>query len=285
MLDLATPDWRAVSHHDLLAEVRRAYPLRTQCVNGINWSLIDSDRDAQTVLLLPGALGVADTAFHYILAFAPRYRVISLDYPPAITHIDQLLAGIAILLAEANAGPVHLVGGSYSGPIAHLFARRHPTQVRSLVFGDSGLPQRWRTIQMGALLGIFLAAPLALIRWTMQRSMGGFLADATPVERFWQQYFTVLLRALPRTFFTSRARLFLSLIGQPNTTDWQGPVLIVDAADDNLFNPRERQALRVAYPQARQYRCDGHGHGSALTIFHEHIKAYAKFWEDLEHHA
>lgn len=284
MLELALLDRSEVDHDALLAGLRRTFPLRSQLINGVEWTYIDSSVGAQTVVLLPGALGVAETSFHYILAFAPRYRVISLDYPPTITQVEPLLTGLTTLLAAEKAGAVHLVGGSYSGPIAHAFAQRYPAQVRSLIFANSGLPQQWRALQFGALLGLLLSTPPALIHLIMYGAMGNFLSTATAVERFWQRYFRALLPTLPRAFFTGRVRLFLKLIRQPRTTDWRGPTLIGDAVDDTLFNPAERTALRAAYPQARQHDFAVHGHGSALTAYREHVAIYTKFWESLDCH-
>lgn len=105
----------ATDHHQLLRDFRRAYVPRTQVIDGVTWSYPAGGDGATSIVFLPGVLGVADTAFHYVLAFAPQYRVRSLDYPPALRTVDGVLAGMATLLAEL--GAVHLVGGSYSGPL------------------------------------------------------------------------------------------------------------------------------------------------------------------------
>ena len=130
----------ATDHHQRLRDFRRTYVPRTQVIDGVTWSYLAGGAGVTSIVFLPGVLGVADTSFHYMLAFAPQYRVLSLDYPPACRTVDGVLAGMATLLA--GLGPVHLVGGSYSGPIAHHFAQRYPAQVASLVFSNTGLPDQ-----------------------------------------------------------------------------------------------------------------------------------------------
>jgi pimeloyl-ACP methyl ester carboxylesterase len=52
------------------------------------------------------------------------------------THTDDLVAFIQNL----NAGPVDLIGWSYSGPIALLVAVQHPELVRSLFLDEPSTP-------------------------------------------------------------------------------------------------------------------------------------------------
>jgi pimeloyl-ACP methyl ester carboxylesterase len=270
----------AADHHQLLRDFRHAHPPISRVINGVTWSYLAGGVGERCVVLLPGALGVAETAFHYMLAFARDYRVLSLDYPPACRQLDQLLAGLAMLLDAEGVEQVQLVGGSYSGPIAHHFAQRYPARVASLVFANTGLPRRRRVYLFALLLAVIMVVPppllLRLMRWSIQR----FLAATTGLERFWRDYFHALLPHLTRDWLWRRCTLFVTLAWRgAGRTRWRGPTLIVEAQGDNLFDEEERRALGAAYPQANRLTIAATGHSSALNALAHHIAAYGEFWE------
>lgn len=269
----------ATDHHQLLREFRRTHPLRQRRIDGVSWSYLSGGAGEVGVVCLPGALGVADTSFHYMLAFADRYRVLSLDYPPAIRRVDQLLAGMATLLATEGLTQVHLIGGSYSGPIAHHFAQRYGAQVASLVFSNTGLPG-WRRIASTLwLMGLVGIAPPPLLPWGMRWALGAFLGTRTGLEGFWRDYFYALLPYFTRQVLWSRGTLLVKLAWQgAGESSWSGPTLIVEAQADAFFRRRERMALRAAYPHAELVTIAATGHGSALKALDRHIAAYSEFW-------
>jgi pimeloyl-ACP methyl ester carboxylesterase len=214
-----------------------------------------------------------------MLAFAGHYRVLSLDYPPACRQLEQLLAGLAGLLDAEGIDQVQLVGGSYSGPVAHHFAQRYPTRVASLVFANTGLPRRRRVLLFALLMAVIIVVPpgllLRLMRWSIQR----FLSTTTGLERFWRDYFHTLLPHLTRDWLWHRCALFVALAWRGvGSTRWCGPTLIVAAEGDNLFDEPERRALGAAYPQANRMTIDATGHSSALNALAHYIAAYDAFW-------
>ncbi|HRW08494.1 MAG TPA: alpha/beta hydrolase [Caldilineaceae bacterium] len=288
MICVESVDGVALDHQQLWLAFCRAYPARTQTIAGVPWSYIVAGQGREVVVLLPGALGSADTAFHYLLAFAPRYRVLSLDYPPAVDRANALLAGIVSLLDREATGAVHLVGGSYSGPVAHALAQRHPALVRSLIFSNTGLPAHRRVATLAMMLALITQLPPPFLQWGMRRSLRWWLSGTAPLDRFWRDYFAAHVGHYDRRFLGSRARILCDLCnGSPaprkGTTRtvpaWQGPVLIVDAPRDPLFTAQDRARLRACYPAAVQMTVAATGHGSALTATATHVAAYRRFWE------
>lgn len=272
----------ATDHHRLLRDFRRAYSPISRMIDGVTWSYLAGGAGEACVVLLPGALGVADTSFHYMLAFAGHYRVLSLDYPPAARQLDQLLAGLAALLDAEGIGPVHLVGGSYSGPIAHHFAQRYPGRVASLIFANTGLPRHRRLLPFALLMAVVMLVPPGLLLWLMRWSIQRFLAATTGLERFWRDYFYALLPHLTRGWLWHRCALFVKLAWRgAGLTHWHGPTLIVEAQGDKLFDEPERCALYAAYPQADRLTIAATGHSSALNALEHHIAAYGTFWQSV----
>ncbi len=287
-----------------LAECRARYPLGELKIDGAIWSFLDTDTGDATLLLLPGAMGFADTAFHFVLAFAPQMRVISVSYPDTVTDGDRLVDGLAALLAARGVAAAHVVGGSYSGLVAQRLAARYPQRVASLILANTWAPApaRARWFRPAAWLVAHMPG------WLLQRIMAGymdhFLPSSDPATRFWRGYFADLLPAFTPALVASRLRAFASL-DRARKTKHNGhggstkgtertlrtrqdvseprpdrcidpPVLLVDSRGDRLFGATSQRALRRRYPQARVVALDCPGHAAALT----HVGMYVLLYRD-----
>src|SRR5687768_10291721 len=122
-----------------LKEFRRAHPVKRLNFGNQQWEYIACGREsAQTLLLLPGALSVGESAFPLITAFENDYRIIAPSYALSQT-MTGLGEGIAHILETEGAGQAHLIGGSYGGLVAQYFVRKFPEKARSLVLSHTFL--------------------------------------------------------------------------------------------------------------------------------------------------
>lgn len=265
-----------------LAAVRTRYPLQRIAVNGDAWEYIDTGHGPATLLLLPGALGIADTSFGYILAFAAAYRVLSLSYPAATADVRMLTSGIAALLASTGAGQAHVVGGSYSGFVAQYLAAWHPASVASLLLSNTGAPSAQRSGSYGFGARMLALLPERAVHAQMQRRIHRFLPAATPVQHFWRSYFAELIPTFRKQTLVNRmrmqaqmdsARLSYSLHAHP----WHGPALLLDAGEDVLVSPHDRAALAARMPQARAVTLPDRGHAASLEETSTYISIYREF--------
>lgn len=273
-----------VDHERLFAQFRATHPPQRQTIDGVVWEYIAAGEGEECLLLLPGAMGVADTSFHYILAFVGTYRVLSVSYPPAIRRSTQLLQGIRALLDRENIPQVHLIGGSYSGPVAHAFACRYPGYVQSIIFANTGLPHSSWRLTLSGLLVLFALLPTLLLQIFTRWLVGWFLSAETEMEQFWRGYFLRLIPRMTREFMVNRVRVFWDLVHVSTTdvsTAWSGPVLIVTAEADDFFTADEQAALATHYPPARRLIIAAQDHGSALKAVGDHIAAYRTFLQEV----
>ena len=115
----------------------------------------------EPVLLLQG--GMADAALHWSPvwdALCERFEVIAPDWPGfggsqalASSTYPAMLDWMAAFQAEAVGAPAHLIGNSFGGTMAVLYAARRPQDVRRLaVLNGGGLPSQ-------AMAQAILAAP------------------------------------------------------------------------------------------------------------------------------
>ena len=250
-----------------LAECRARYPLQEITIGSAAWSFLDTGAGNETLLLLPGAMGFADTAFHFVLAFAAQMRVISISYPPTVTDGDRLVNGLANLLTARGIDATHVVGGSYSGLVAQRLAARYPQHVASLILANTWAPDPARARWFCPAAWLVAHTP----GWLLQRVMAGymdrFLPGADPATGFWRGYFADLLPAFTPHLIASRLRAFASL----DAAQWSpapnspGPVLLVESSEDRLFGNKSRLGLRMCYPQADVVTLECPGHAAALT--------------------
>ncbi|MFN8477908.1 MAG: hypothetical protein U0074_08855 [Kouleothrix sp.] len=91
------------------------------------------------------------------------YRVLALSYLAALATAAALADGIATLLQCEGITHAHVLGGSYSGAIAQVLVRRHPTLVASLISRTLVRLHR-RGAAAGAAAAPFKLLPMPLLR-------------------------------------------------------------------------------------------------------------------------
>ncbi len=266
--------------HAQLAAVRTASPVQHVTVAGHPWPYLDTGGGSEVLLLLPGAMGAADTSFQYILAFREHYRVISLDYPGAVVDLPPLVAGLDRALDALGVTRAHVVGGSYSGLVAQFLSAAHPERVASLLLANTGAPDpayatRWR-------LAANLLAPLPdpLARSVMRATIRLFLPGDSAEQRFWRDYFAAAIPRLRKQAMVARLRLTAEMNAAGHDLSccpYCGPVLVVDAGKDALVPTGQRTALRALYPHASFAALDNKGHVASLDEAGAYIAIYAEF--------
>jgi pimeloyl-ACP methyl ester carboxylesterase len=154
-------------------------------VNGVKMRYVEQGR-GEVVLLLPGAFSDLRTYESSREAIARSYRFVSptLRYfgpdpwPDKgegfsmATHVSDLAAFVRGL----NAGPVHVVGWSYSSTLAVLLAAQHPELVRSVFAYDQSFLISW--VSNPAELAAAGAARKAAFGPAVMASKGGDQAAA-----------------------------------------------------------------------------------------------------------
>lgn len=264
-----------------LATFRRSHrPLRGRFACA-DWSYFAGGAGPTQVLLLPGAPGIAEMAFPYVLALESHYRVIAPSYPAGIGALEQLLAGLDELLAAECGGPVALVGASYSGLVAQCLLARSPGLVASLLIGDTGVARPGRARAMAVAGALLTRLPPLALHGACFALLAAVLWGGTPAHRFWQRYFKGVVALLTADELANRLQVMVEMDrrgpGEQAMPLWRGPTLLMETRGDPLFSPRERAALRVRFPQAELHSFDSRGHITALTRAPEYIAVMLDF--------
>ncbi len=249
---------------------REQHPLSRVTIAGQAWEYIAAGQGDRTLLLLPGALAVADSTWLTLPHFEDRFRVIAPTYAPVRT-MDALMngiGGIAGILDREGIDKAIVSGGSYGGLMAQAFVRRHPERTERLILSHTMVPEagRARALRMGVkLLGLF---PQGLLRALFRKKLLGILPD-TPELAVFRSYTEDVLGRVSKgeilALYARVADLFSGPRFQPGDLDgWPGKVLLLFADDDPVTPEPARAALQALYPRAEVHLFSGSGHATAL---------------------
>ncbi len=224
------------------------------------------------MLILPGGLAVAETAFRYIHRFEPRYRVLAPDLPR-----DDRDHGAAGGWPGASwCGPrvsrgCHLIGGSYSGLVAQCLLRHAPELVAKLVLSDTGVPRHSRArLYAATYLPIISHLPLRAVRWAVLLRRGPGAAGAAASARVLVALLRRRIASMSRAAYLSHLAIWLDFdrnyqFSAHDLANWSGSVFIIDAEHDSLFGQDERRILRTLYEDAQVYTFAESTHGASLA--------------------
>jgi len=184
------------AYRDVLAEqwnrlvrFRESHPPKRIEVGSFRWEYIACGQGAATLLLLPGGLRRAETAFPQIRMFEGTHRLITPGYPPA-TKIDQIVAGVVGILDREGVRRASVLGQSYGGMVAQVLIRSHPERVERLVLSSSGplRGSRGMTTLLSVLTALAAVLPGPAVKGFYQWSLRRILSVPESESRFWRVY-------------------------------------------------------------------------------------------------
>lgn len=275
-----SPDWQAD-----LDQFRAACRLEQRAVDGHVWEYIRRGGGAEAVLILPGGLAVAETAFRYIQRLGAHYRVLAPTYPDTIASMAQLVDGLAELIRDEQIEPMHVVGGSYSGLVAQCLVRKRPELVGDLILADTGVPRRSRAAQFGLYQLLVAYLPIWALRALSRCGVAMFVRQLPAQRAFWRRYFMQRIAGMPRAAFVSHLAVWRDFdqsyqFAARDLAGWHGRVLILEAERDGLFRQGERLALRKLYPAAQTHIFAHRSHGASLAFMDDYVAAIERFLRD-----
>ena len=259
----------------------RTHPYREFSYQNEDWAYIITEPREETVLLLPGALCAPEVSWKSISGLEDKYRVIAPEYPP-VKSMDTLVEGIAAILRREGIDHAHVVGGSYGGFVAQIFARRHPRFTRSLVLshtlppnseGEESIRKATRTLSL---------LPGGLLRWIMGKRLGGLMPERTEetagLHAIYQEMLHYRLTKADILGILWRTADFHDQKFSPaDLSTWNGRMLILLADNDPGTPDEVRARLTGLYPQAKVHLFHGSGHATAVTQQEEYQKVILEF--------
>lgn len=130
-------------YEEELAVFLSMHPYRDLCIDGAEYHYLLCGKGETTLVFLVGGMGLSYLYMPYILALESDYQILTFDYPYAFDDNASLADGISALLRHLNIESGILIGSSYGGYVAQIFARKHPEQTGGLcLFSTASLSER-----------------------------------------------------------------------------------------------------------------------------------------------
>lgn len=270
-------DWQAQ-----LDQFRASRRPRARRIAGHDWEVIRSGEGDEALLLLPGGLAVAETAFRSICHFEQRYVTLAVTYPETIHRLDELIGGLLGLLDAEGLAAVSVVGGSYSGLVAQALLRAAPERIRRIALSDTGVPRPERARRSAWSRPLVALLPAGLIRALWRLSVAAFLRPMAANRAFWRRYFNQRISAMSRAAWLSHLDVWLDFdrsqrFGPGDLAGWRGRMLIIEAERDGLFGPAEQRRLRELYPAAEVRTFADSPHCASLARMDDYIAVIDAF--------
>lgn len=267
-----------------LAAFRAGHRYRTLDVDGVRWRYLAGGSGERTVLLPSGGTRVPDMYFLLIDALERDFRVLAPAYP-AGAGIAGLADGLAAILDAEGVRQADVLGSSFGGFVAQMFARRHPGRVRRLVLANTGSPSAAPLPLLPFLIRFLAVLPENAVRtltgWNWRR---WFAPDAQGDAGFWDRLLSDILSRLGKNDLLSALREMDEFAHLPDPgpeagsrVARPGPVLIIESEEDKAFSPRARAALRALFPAAEVRVFAGAGHGVMATRSADYFDTVREF--------
>jgi len=269
-----------------LLRFRADHPCKYVDIAGVSWEYISCGRGPETLLILPGALFIAEHIFSYIELFEEAYRVIVPTYPP-LEDIDEITNGLAAILDVERVQSVFVLGLSYGGMVAQVFAPRFPTRVKKLILSSAGpfvtskLPV---PVIILSLISSLVAAPPERVAKSLFHGMLNQVVVVPKSEAaFWRAYLKeVVSQRLTKadivgSFRTMEGAIKKYTLDRSGVQPWRGEVLSLVGEKDPLNSEGDRAAMAEFYPHSQVQVIPGVSHTpgrSELLKYAEVVKGF-----------
>ena len=264
-------------------------PEKSLNIKGVEWEYETAGRGRETLLLLHGAVGGAETMRSLAEAFADELRIIAPTVADVFT-LDEVCDALSAILDREHVARAHVFGGSFGGLIAQAFLKRRPAQVATLTLLSTGAPDRKTGARTARMTKVVRFLPFPLTRALLKLEMSRHLSTPAPPEaaervaeskRRLEEHFD---RKLTKRTLLSRVALGVDFnlkesYAPDDNAGWSGRVLIVESDNDPMIPAAERRRLRDTYPRA--FVCAFPNAGHMITLLQpealtEVVKAFIK---------
>ena len=223
------------------------------------------------LLLLNGVMMSTESWAFQVPAFSSRYRCVLHDFrgqgrsdkPPGPYEMSMHVDDMVSLLDELEIESAHLVGTSYGGEVAMMFAIAHPSRVRSLtvIASVSEVDEKmlrdvrlWRDTARNAPETLYdVAAPA--------------IYSAPFLTPEWMDLGRRRMSGMPPDWFRALADLCDAFTRLDITRDLHkitAPTLVIAGANDTLKPPRFSEIIAREIPNAELRIIPGAGHAVFL---------------------
>jgi pimeloyl-ACP methyl ester carboxylesterase len=246
------------------------------------WTYIASGSGSEAIIILPGAHGLAEAAFRYIIALEPHYRVITPNYPAEVMTLVDMADGLASLMDHEGIQQAHVLGGSFGALVAQALLQRHPERVLSVMLEHALFPRRRVGVLILPLMVMARTLPTTVLHILLRLAVAPFQWQIARGRAFWNAYFRRAITSFSRQDILARLSVLKDFHGHGRASlaklkDWSGRVLLVASEPDTLMTPQDRRDLLSHYAEAEVEVLLDSSHMGAVEEPERYIAVYTRF--------
>ena len=282
-------------YEEELADFLQTHPFQDEHINGADYHYLFCGKGETTLIFLVGGMGLSYLYMPYILTLESEYRILTFDYPYEFNNNESLTDGISELLQYLNIDSGILVGSSYGGYVAQIFARKYPDQTRGLcLFSTASLSEKTIASLKSKyqklapiLLWVLRHVPYAWLKPAMIRACMRHAEDASPeIRSYLIDMFRFIYRDYTRELDLHMTTLLMDLMNQTPCTSEEyaylkGRVLLILPENDDSFTPEMQEDLIAMMPESVIVEGIDSGHISTLLEVDRYVEELQRFAEGL----
>lgn len=225
-------------------------------VFGINWEYIVSGSENETILMIHGGTGSAESIFKYMNALEKNNRIIAPTIPMGVTTVREAITGIEAILEKENTSLFHCIGFSLGGMLEQVLLRKYPERVQTLTLFHCPVPSKSYAKFIRRIMRINYIIPAWLLRCLIKYSYGrefrNYPAISIEEKNFWTEYY---LSKFSKERTINQLNIVFDYLQNYHFTNtdlanWSGEILLFETATDTLIPEIERKRLKDTYKSA-----------------------------------
>lgn len=282
-------------YEEELADFLRTHPFRDEHINGADYHYLLCGKGDVTLILLVGGMGLSYLYMPYVLALESEYRILTFDYPYEFENNEARADGIAALLRHLHIDLGILVGNSYGGYVAQIFARKHPEQTGGLcLFSTASLSEKTIAVLKAkyqklapVLLWVLQHVPYTWLKPVMIWACLRHAENTGPETRaYLLDMFRFIYQDYTREMDLHMTTLLMDLMNQPPCAPedfayLKGRVLLILPENDESFTPEMQEDLIAMMPESVIVEGIDSGHISTLLEVDRYVEELCRFVEGL----
>ena len=279
-----------------LADFLRTHPFQDEHINGADYHYLLCGKGDVTLIFLVGGMGLSYLYMPCVLALESEYRILTFDYPYEFENNEALADGISELLQYLHIDAGILVGSSYGGYVAQIFARKYPEQTGGLcLFSTAGLSEKTIASLKAkyqklapVLLWVLRHVPYAWLKPAMIRASMRHVENASPeIRAYLLDMFRFIYRDYTRRLDLHMTTLLMDLMNQVPCTPEEyaylkGRGLLILPENDDSFTPEMQEDLIAMMPESVIVEGIDSGHISTLLEVDRYVEELRQFIERLD---
>ncbi|MVM41330.1 alpha/beta fold hydrolase [Spirosoma sp. HMF3257] len=257
----------------------RKLPTATVHAEGYDWTYLVLGKGPKTILFLHGMTGGYDFWWQQMNRFSPKYRVISVTYPP-VDNLSDLGKGIMAILDKEKVEATTVVGSSLGGYLTQYLLATYPHRVERAVLGntfpknDTYEEQNHNRVSLASWLpewAVMGALRQNLLTVVLPTSENNPLVKAQLLENTYGR--------MSKAQFLARYHCVIDKFNPIDGKQTAVPLLIVESDNDPLVSLDLRTTLKQYYTAAQVHTFHQKGHFPYLNAKDEYNAVLREFLE------